>query len=51
MNTTISIIAESSEMYDTENDIPLQRRKALNVLMNQRVASAIDLQLQLKQAH
>lgn len=51
MDTTIPITAETSPMYDTENDIPLIRRKAINVLMNQRLASAIDLQLQLKQAH
>ena len=51
MNTTISILAETKEMYETENDIPLLRRTAINILMNQRLASAIDLQLQLKQAH
>ena len=51
MNTSISIVADPNQMYETENDIPLLRRTALNVLMNQRLASAIDLQLQLKQAH
>lgn len=51
MNTTISILAETTDMYETENDIPLLRRTAINILMNQRLASAIDLQLQLKQAH
>ncbi len=38
-------------MYETENDITLQRRLALNELMNQRLADAVDLQLQMKQAH
>ena len=38
-------------MYQTENDIPLQRRIELNELMNRRLASAIDLQMQMKQAH
>lgn len=38
-------------MYETENDIPLQRRTELNALMNQRLASAVDLQMQMKQAH
>jgi len=38
-------------MYETENDIPQPRRAQLNALMNQRLADAIDLQLQLKQAH
>lgn len=39
------------KMYPTENDIPQKRRVELNMLMNQRLADAIDLQLQLKQAH
>ena len=51
LNTSTSIVADPNQMYETENDIPLLRRTALNVLMNQRLASAIDLQLQLKQAH
>lgn len=38
-------------MYETENDISLQRRTELNTLMNQRLADAVDLQMQLKQAH
>ena len=38
-------------MYETENDISLQRRKELNTLLNQRLASAVDLQMQMKQAH
>ena len=38
-------------MYETENDITLDRRLQLNTLLNQRLASAVDLQLQMKQAH
>ena len=39
------------KMYETENDLPQKRREDLNALMGQRLADAIDLQLQLKQAH
>jgi starvation-inducible DNA-binding protein len=39
------------EIYETENDILLKNRLELNALMNQRLASAVDLQLQMKQAH
>jgi starvation-inducible DNA-binding protein len=42
---------EAPKMYETENDISLQRRTQLNALMNQRLASAVDLQMQMKQAH
>ena len=38
-------------MYETENYIPEQRRSELNALMNQRLADALDLQMQMKQAH
>jgi starvation-inducible DNA-binding protein len=44
-------LVEAPTMYETENDITLQRRTELNALMNQRLASAVDLQLQMKQAH
>ena len=37
--------------YKTQNDVPLQSRPELNTLMNLRLADAIDLQLQMKQAH
>src|SRR5438105_8867992 len=40
-----------SKMYETENDISEQRRSELNALMNQRLADAVDLQMQMKQAH
>ena len=39
------------KMYETENDIPEGRRVELNALMNQRLADAVDLQMQMKQAH
>jgi starvation-inducible DNA-binding protein len=38
-------------MYETENDLPLARRTELITLLNQWLADAIDLQLQMKQAH
>ena len=43
--------AEAPKMYQTENDISEKRRSELNALMNQRLASAVDLQTQIKQAH
>jgi starvation-inducible DNA-binding protein len=43
--------AEVPEMYKTNNDISQSRRSELNTLMNQRLASAVDLQMQMKQAH
>jgi starvation-inducible DNA-binding protein len=51
MKTSIVKLAEDPKMYETENDISKERRSALNALMNQRLASAVDLQLQMKQAH
>jgi starvation-inducible DNA-binding protein len=44
-------LAEAPKMYETENDISKERRSELNALMNQRLASAVDLQSQMKQAH
>ena len=43
--------AEAPKMYETENDIPKECRAQLNTLMNLRLASAVDLQMQMKQAH
>jgi starvation-inducible DNA-binding protein len=43
--------SEKPKMYETENDLPATRRSELNTLMNQRLASVVDLQLQMKQAH
>jgi len=42
---------EAPKMYQTSVDLPESGRIELNALMNQRLASAIDLQMQLKQAH
>lgn len=38
-------------MYETENDLSKPARTELNALINQRLADAVDLQTQLKQAH
>ena len=40
-----------TRMFTTENDLPKKQRKELNELMNQRLADAVDLQMQMKQAH
>lgn len=42
---------ETPKMYETENDISEKRRVELNALMNLRLADAVDLQMQMKQAH
>src|SRR5277367_2613029 len=42
---------EAPKMYETENDIPAKRRVELIALVNQRLADAVDLQMQMKQAH
>jgi len=39
------------KMYATENDLSETARVQLNQLMNQRLADAVDLQMQMKQAH
>jgi starvation-inducible DNA-binding protein len=51
MKTTVQNHAAIQKMYETENDISEQRRLELNALMNQRLADAVDLQMQMKQAH
>ena len=38
-------------VYKTENDIPQELWLKLNVLTNQSLADAVDLQMQIKQAH
>jgi len=50
-NPQMSVPKVALNMYETENDISQQRRSELSVLLNRRLADAIDLQLQLKQAH
>ena len=44
-------LPEAPKMYEAENDLSEKRRSELNALMNLRLASAVDLQLQMKQAH
>jgi len=38
-------------MYETENDISQNRRVEISALLNKRLADAVDLQTQMKQAH
>ncbi len=47
----IAAAAGNPVVYETENDIAEKNRSQLNVLMNHRLASAVDLQMQMKQAH
>src|SRR5436309_15955288 len=51
MKTSTKNTMDASKMYETENDISPDRRVDLNSLMNQRLADAVDLQMQMKQAH
>jgi starvation-inducible DNA-binding protein len=51
MKTSNTEIKETPRMYETENDIAKSTRAELNKLMNQRLADAVDLQTQIKQAH
>ena len=51
MITPINNLTEAPRLYETENDIAASLRMELNALLNQRLASAVDLQLQMKQAH
>src|SRR6266478_7735140 len=51
MKTTTKPPAETPVIYETENDLRKEVRAELNALLNQRLADAVDLQMQLKQAH
>ena len=51
MKITRLDLAEPRKMYKTKNDIPENCRSELNALMNRRLASAVDLHTQMKQAH
>jgi starvation-inducible DNA-binding protein len=51
MKKAIRNIEEEPALYKTKNDIPRENRLQLCALLNQRLASAVDLQLQMKQAH
>lgn len=42
---------EGAVQYRTMNDLPKDSRQQLNTLINQRLADAIDLHMQMKQAH
>ena len=42
---------EAPALYETENDLPKAARTELITLINQRLADAVDLQMQIKQAH
>ena len=42
---------KGSVIYETENDLPKEKRAELIGLLNQRLADIIDLQTQIKQAH
>jgi len=48
---TTTASAAVLKLYETENDISKDRRAELIALMNQRLADAVDLQMQMKQAH
>jgi starvation-inducible DNA-binding protein len=51
MKKSKNTLSDTPTMYKTGNDLPLNERTELNTLLNLRLASAIDLQLQIKQAH
>lgn len=51
MKTSTEVIAIAPKMYETENDISQTRRTELSTRMNQRLADAVGLQMQIKQAN
>src|SRR5947209_1374797 len=51
MKSTADRTKKAPTLYETENDLPKAAREELIPLINQRLADALDLQLQLKQAH
>lgn len=51
MRKSIGIVDEIVELYPTANDTSLDHRVQLTRSMNQMLASAIDLQMQMKQTH
>jgi starvation-inducible DNA-binding protein len=51
MKKTKTKTTEAPKMYETENDIPQDRRVELCAMLSQRLADAVDLQMQMKQAH
>lgn len=42
---------EEAKLYKTGNDLPKRSRLQINELLNKRLASAVDLHMQMKQAH
>ena len=51
MKSTTNKTTPQPKMYETENDISRNRRVEISALLNQRLADAVDLQTQMKQAH
>jgi len=51
MKTSKSKLAVVPKVYETEIDIPKSSRLELSKLLNLRLASLVDLQMQMKQAH
>ena len=51
MKSTTNKPTLQPKMYETENDISQNRRVEISALLNQRLADAVDLQTQMKQAH
>ncbi len=51
LKSTVANLEVEPFLYKTKNEISRPNRMELNSLMNQRLASAVDLQMQLKQAH
>ena len=51
MKTLKNTLRDRAVLYPTQNDLPVDMRSELNALMNLRLASAVDLQFQMKQAH
>jgi len=51
MKSTTNKPPPQPKMYETENDISQNRRVEISALLNQRLADAVDLQTQMKQAH
>ena len=43
--------ADQTQLYETKNDLPVETRRQVVDLLNQRLADCIDLQTQCKQAH
>jgi starvation-inducible DNA-binding protein len=51
MKSKMNKATPQPKIYETENDISRDRRVEISALLNQRLADAVDLQTQMKQAH